>query len=951
MSKYTCSLCQKSFAQKIDFTRHTKEKKTPCVSLEKIQEIQQLEQTTVNSKTTREGKVTGLKQKLDNCHNLLRDREGVTGEKALRNIGFVVILKMLERFINQGDPMGLLTHNYDFSAYEVSEEDQQKIVNYVRFGELKEVNEEKFVSHIGLVWEIILAQNPFTRKIFRRGKGFDISKGSTFVALFAKINELDTDDEMGDLLGDAYELFIKDIMKGKTLGQFFTPLQVRRKLVKLLCPQVRPDGTIPSCCDPTMGTCGLLLTYLNSLKTDATNRGIALDWNQIQHAIYGRELEPDTFQLGMSNMLVSTGYIFDDFECGDSIRDPINRKFDYIIANPPFGIKGLKYADITNASGLKGAYIPIKTDNAVSLFLQAIIYMLNIGGTCAVVLPDGQDLFSKSGAYVQVREYLMKTCDLKGVYYLPSGIFETTSIKTCIFHFVKRREGSEVLVQPDEEPAEIGGKKKKAKKVKTDSIFSTKTHQTTKVRFYDHTPGAKDDRESEGTDSLFAEVAIEDIAANSYSLNYTEYMKEEENEEQEAIDERNGVVVKTLGEVCDFQNGYSFKSNDYAKQNGTNIGILQIKSIQNGNIDTNKITEYIPENTKYKLFEIQKGDILIALSGATTGKIGIYNLDQKSYLNQRVGKIIAKPGTSQKYIYYWYVCCNIDEMILNSAHGTAQPNISTNDISKLKIQIPSLERQQEIVEYLDFVYEKANKTNIEKIAELKQLNAYRLKHQQTFGDNSMKTLGEVCTFDIGGTPARNNSKYYENGNNLWASVRELNGGYIYDTKEKITDVGVKNSSVKLFDAGTVLFSFKLSIGKTAIVGSPLYTNEAIAGFVSKDQNVLINKYLYTYLTISDFTKMGVGILGNGSLNKKSLAQLKISIPSLERQQEIVAYCKQNDERIKQLEQEIEQNKQLATAFIADVLSSNGASSYSVSDESEHDNEFEETNEKDAEESA
>ena len=428
MSKYTCSLCQKAFGQKIDFTRHTKNKKTPCVSLEKIQEIQQLEQTAKKSEKTRKEKVNDVKQKLDNFHNLLRDREGITGEKALRNIGFVVILKMLERFINEGDPMNLLTHNYDFSEYDMSEEDQREIVSYVRFSVLKCVNEEKFVNNVGLFWDIVLVQNPFTRKIFRRGKGFDIRKGSSFVALFSKINELNTDDEMGDLLGDAYELFIKDIMKGKTLGQFFTPLQVRRKLVKLLCPQVRPDGTIPSCCDPTMGTGGLLLTYLNSLKTDANSRGILLDWNQIQHAIYGRELEPDTFQLGMSNMLVSTGYIFDDFECGDSIREPINRKFDYIIANPPFGIKGLKYADITNASGLKGSYIPIKTDNAVSLFLQAIIYMLNIGGTCAVVLPDGQDLFSKSGAYVLVREYLMKTCDLKGVYYLPAGIFVTTPI-------------------------------------------------------------------------------------------------------------------------------------------------------------------------------------------------------------------------------------------------------------------------------------------------------------------------------------------------------------------------------------------------------------------------------------------------------------------------------------------------------------------------------------------
>ena len=67
--------------------------------------------------------------------------------------------------------------------------------------------------------------------------------------------------------------------------------------------------------------------------------------------------------------------------------------------------------------------------------------MLKINGKCAVVLPDGQDLFSKiNTTLVAIREYLMKTCDLKEIIYLPSGIFTYTSIKTCVFYFVKKRE-------------------------------------------------------------------------------------------------------------------------------------------------------------------------------------------------------------------------------------------------------------------------------------------------------------------------------------------------------------------------------------------------------------------------------------------------------------------------------------------------------------------------------
>ena len=68
------------------------------------------------------------------------------------------------------------------------------------------------------------------------------------------------------------------------------------------------------------------------------------------------------------------------------------------------------------------------------------------------------------------------------------------------------------------------------------------------------------------------------------------------------------------------------------------------------------------------------------------------------------------------------------------------------------------------------------------------------------------------------------------------------------------------------------------------MGNPLYTNEAIAGILSKNTDILNNKYLYYYLTINDFSKLGSGIIGNGSLNKKSLANLKIPIPPLNKQE-------------------------------------------------------------------
>ena len=88
-----------------------------------------------------------------------------------------------------------------------------------------------------------------------------------------------------------------------------------------------------------------------------------------------REIEIDTYQLAVSNLLISTGHSFDTLESGDSIREPIMDKYDIILSNPPFGIKGLIYNEID--SKLRDEYMPIVSNSAVPLFLQAIINILN----------------------------------------------------------------------------------------------------------------------------------------------------------------------------------------------------------------------------------------------------------------------------------------------------------------------------------------------------------------------------------------------------------------------------------------------------------------------------------------------------------------------------------------------------------------------------------------------
>lgn len=155
----------------------------------------------------------------------------------------------------------------------------------------------------------------------------------------------------------------------------------------------------------------------------------------------------------------------------------------------------------------------------------------------------------------------------------------------------------------------------------------------------------------------------------------------------------------------------------------------------------------------------------------------------------------------------------------------------------------------------------------------------------------------VCNILIGGTPSRKNIEYYNNGTNLWVSISEMNGQVIYDTKEKITDDAVKHSNVKLIPAGTTLLSFKLSIGKTAIAGKDLYTNEAIAGLIPKDLKKVENKYLFYLFNgqLIDLSTSGNKAFGK-SLNSTYLnSELVIPLPPLSIQQQIVKECEAIDE--------------------------------------------------------
>ena len=155
--------------------------------------------------------------------------------------------------------------------------------------------------------------------------------------------------------------------------------------------------------------------------------------------------------------------------------------------------------------------------------------------------------------------------------------------------------------------------------------------------------------------------------------------------------------IKKIKEVCTISGGYAFKSNDFTRQG---IPIIRIGDIYGNKVNISSSTVFFKEyNEKLNKFIIEKGDILVALSGATTGKFGIYDEDIQALLNQRVAKISSKENINNNYLYHYMN--KLQNIIYNKALGCAQPNISPNQIGEIEIYIPSRLEQDKISDVLD----------------------------------------------------------------------------------------------------------------------------------------------------------------------------------------------------------------------------------------------------------
>lgn len=175
-----------------------------------------------------------------------------------------------------------------------------------------------------------------------------------------------------------------------------------------------------------------------------------------------------------------------------------------------------------------------------------------------------------------------------------------------------------------------------------------------------------------------------------------------------------GWRIGKLGEISKLKSGYAFKSKDFV--DNSSFKALKIKDLKgNGNVSISEVSSIDEECTqidRVQYFRLEQGDIVLAMSGNTTGKIGVVPPHSNEiYLNQRVGKFFLNNEEQKSFLYNFLMSGNFEDKILSMGYGSAQPNISPSQIESIDIIFPDNEKQIEYLNISNPIYDKVLMNN------------------------------------------------------------------------------------------------------------------------------------------------------------------------------------------------------------------------------------------------
>jgi type I restriction enzyme M protein len=364
-------------------------------------------------------KTNQLVDKIWKFCDTLRD-DGVTYGDYLEQITYLLFLKMADEYSTAKE-----MRNYD-------------IPENCKWMKLKNCDVKEISYQYQNVLDTLANSGGMIRKIFNNAQN-KISDAKKLKRLIDFIDEESWISESTDVKGDIYEALLQKNAENSGAGQYFTPRSVIKAMVECVRPKLNQTIADPSC-----GTGGFFLGALEYIHK--TNKNISgKDAENLKfHTFHGWEIVDETARLCLMNLFLhGVGDLITtpEVEVVDSLKEKPKKKFDIILANPPFGksssdipTNDIKKVEKDNHYYYRSDFWTTTSNKQLS-FLQHIVSMLDENGVAAVVLPD--NVLFEGGVGEMVRKNLLEHVNLHTILRLPTGIFYANGVKANILFFQK----------------------------------------------------------------------------------------------------------------------------------------------------------------------------------------------------------------------------------------------------------------------------------------------------------------------------------------------------------------------------------------------------------------------------------------------------------------------------------------------------------------------------------
>ena len=714
-------------------------------------------------------------------------------------------------------------------------------------------------------------QNPNIPQLFR-----DIFKNAylpyrdpeTLKAFLKEINEFKYDHS--EQLGNAYEYLLSVMSSQGDAGQFRTP----RHIIDFIVAVVEPKKS-ETVLDPACGTAGFLISsfkhilHTNTAKTNGD--GLSTDEKtRLMTNLIGYDISPDMVRLSLVNMYLH-GFPNPKINEYDTLtsEDRWFDKSDVILANPPF---------MTPKGGIRPhKRFSIQANRSEVLFVDYIAEHLNPGGRAGVIVPEGI-IFQSSNAYKALRKMLVEEY-LWAVVSLPAGIFQPYSgVKTSILlmdkHLSKKTDKI-LFIKIEHDGFDLGAQRRP--NGKDDLPGALEYLKQYKRSIYN---------ESEIEDAGFAHSVKKEKIAESGDWNLSG-----ERYKQDQKFEKTKCEIVSLGDIAEIIAGQSPESKYYNEtgkgtpfyQGKTEFGLMYLREPVKWTVNITK--------------KAYKGNILMSVR-APVGPVNICDFNEIC-----IGRGLAaiRPTKNVMNMYLYYYLKSIENGIKGSG-GSVFDSISRDSIKKIQIPLPPLEVQKAIVEEIE---------GFQKIIDgAKQVvDSWKptIKIDPAW---EMVELGEVIGINENTIDPE---KIYRENEFVYIDITSVeNGTGRVDFNNKIIGNEAPSRARRKVKVGDVLlstvrpnlkaFAFLRTIPENTVVS----TGFAVLSFKEK----LLPLFVYYQLFGENLQNQMITKMGKGSypsINQKDVHDLKIPLPPLPIQQEIVAQIETEREIV-------ESNKRLIAIY-------------------------------------